>query len=81
MSQITPKLSTPLNTEEFQAVIKNGVVEIPRRYLRNLSNRVRVILLIEQTPETTANFIDQLIAQSVRVQGFRPLTREEIYAR
>jgi hypothetical protein len=81
MSQITPKLSTPLNTEEFQAVIKNGVIEIPRRYLRNLSNRVRVILLIEQTPETTANFIDQLIAQSVRVQGFRPLTREEIYAR
>jgi hypothetical protein len=66
---------------EFQAVIKNGVIEIPRRYLRNLSNRVRVILLIEQTPETTANFIDQLIAQSVRVQGFRPLTREEIYAR
>jgi hypothetical protein len=62
-------------------VIKNGVIEIPRRYLRNLSNRVRVILLIEQTPETTANFIDQLIAQSVRVQGFRPLTREEIYAR
>jgi hypothetical protein len=81
MSQITPKLSTPLNTEEFQAVIKNGVIEIPRRYLRNLSNRVRVILLIEQTPETTANFIDQLIAQSVRVQGFRPLTRDEIYAR
>jgi hypothetical protein len=81
MSQITPKLSTPLNTEEFQAVIKNGVIEIPRRYLRNLSNRVWVILLIEQTPETTANFIDQLIAQSVRVQGFRPLTREEIYAR
>ncbi len=66
---------------EFQAVIKNGVIEIPRRYLRNLSNRVRVILLIEQTPETTANFIDQLITQSVRVQGFRPLTREEIYAR
>jgi len=66
---------------EFQAVIKNGVIEVPRRYLRNLSNRVRVILLIEQMPETTANFIDQLIAQSVRVQGFRPLTREEIYAR
>ncbi len=81
MSQITPKLSTPINTEEFQAVIKNGVIEIPRRYLRNLSNRVWVILLIEQTPETTANFIDQLIAQSVRVQGFRPLTREEIYVR
>mgnify|MGYP000216548033 CR=1 FL=1 len=66
---------------EFQAVIKNGVIKIPHRYLRSLSSRVRVILLIEQMPETTANFIDQLLAQPVRVRGFRPLTREEIYAR
>jgi ureidoglycolate hydrolase len=66
---------------EFQAIIKNGVIEIPRQYLRNLSNRVRVILLVEQTPKTTVNFIDQLLAHPVRVQGFRPLTREEIYAR
>ncbi len=66
---------------EFQAMIKNGVIEIPRQYLKNLSNnRVRVILLVEQTPKTTVNFIDQLLAHPVRVQGFRPLTREEIYA-
>jgi len=66
---------------EFQTIIKNGVIEIPRQYLRNLSNRVRVILLVEQTPKSTVNFIDQLLAHPVRVQGFRPLTREEIYAR
>ena len=66
---------------EFQTIIKNGVIEIPRQYLRNLSNRVRVILLVEQTPKTTVHFIDQLLAHPVRVQGFRPLTREEIYAR
>jgi len=66
---------------EFQTIIKNGVIEIPHQYLRNLSNRVRVILLVEQTPKTTVNFIDQLLAHPVRVQGFRPLTREEIYAR
>lgn len=66
---------------EFRTTIKNGVIEIPRQYLRHLSNRVRVILLVEQTPKTTVNFIDQLLAHPVRVQGFRPLTREEIYAR
>jgi ureidoglycolate hydrolase len=66
---------------EFQTIIRNGVIEIPRQYLRNLSNRVRVILLVEQTPKATANFIDQLLAHPVRMQGFRPLTREEIYAR
>lgn len=67
---------------EFQTTIKNGIIEIPRRYLKNLSNRVRVILLIEETPNKTAvNFIDQLLAHPVRVEGFRPLTREEIYAK
>lgn len=66
---------------EFQTTIKDGIIEVPRRYLRNLSNRVRVILLVEQTPQTTVNFIDQLLAHPVHVQGFRPLTREEIYAR
>ncbi|MEM4203659.1 MAG: hypothetical protein QXS54_06285 [Candidatus Methanomethylicaceae archaeon] len=66
---------------EFQTTIKNGIIEIPRQYLKNLFNRVRVILLVEQTPKTTTNLIDQLLAHPVRVQGFRPLTREEIYAR
>ncbi|MEM2057206.1 MAG: hypothetical protein QXO76_02975 [Thermoproteota archaeon] len=66
---------------EFQTTIKNGIIEIPRQYLKNLSDRVRVILLVEQTPKTTMNLIDQLLAHPVRVQGFRPLTREEIYAR
>ncbi|MEM4234686.1 MAG: hypothetical protein QXU75_06025 [Candidatus Methanomethylicaceae archaeon] len=66
---------------EFQTTIKNGIIEIPRQYLKNLSDRVRAILLVEQTPKTTMNLIDHLLAHPVRVQGFRPLTREEIYAR
>jgi len=66
---------------EFQATVKNGVIEIPRQYLRNLTNRVRVILLVEEADKTTVNFIDQLLAHPVRVKGFRPLTREEVHAR
>lgn len=66
---------------EFQTTIKNGIIEIPRQYLKNLSDRVRVILLVEQAPKTTVNLIDQLLAHPVRVQDFRPLTRQEIYAR
>lgn len=65
---------------EFQTTVKNGIIEIPRQYLRNLTNRVRVILLVEEA-KTTVNFIDQLLAHPVRVKGFRPLTREEVYAR
>jgi hypothetical protein len=66
---------------EFQTTVKNGIIEIPRQYLRNLTDRVRVILLIEEAPQTTVNFIDQLLAHPIRVKDFRPLTREEIYAR
>lgn len=66
---------------EFQATIKNGMIEIPRQYLKNLTNRVRVILLVEEATKDSVNFIDQLLAHPVRVSGFRPLNREEVYAR
>jgi len=65
---------------EFQATVKDGIIEIPRKYLRNLTTRVRVILLAEESPKSTVNFIDQLLAKPMRVQGFRPLTREEVHA-
>jgi ureidoglycolate hydrolase len=66
---------------EFRAKIKNGFIEIPNQYSDKLSDRVRVILLVEQTPATTGNLINQLLAHPVRVQGFYPLTREEVHAR
>ncbi len=65
---------------EFQTTVENGISKIPRQYLRNLTNRVRVILLVEEA-KTTMNFIDRLLAHPLRVKGFRPLTREEVYAR
>ncbi len=66
---------------EFEATVKDGTIEIPRKYLRNFNTRVRVILLAERSPKTKTNFVDQLLAHPVKVQGFRPLTREEIYVR
>ncbi|PIV22445.1 MAG: hypothetical protein COZ69_05730 [Deltaproteobacteria bacterium CG_4_8_14_3_um_filter_45_9] len=65
---------------EFFATVKNGVIEIPREYLKHLTNRVRVILLVEEA-KPAVNFIDELLAHPVRVNGFRPLTREEVHAR
>jgi len=65
---------------EFYATVKNGVIKIPREYLRHLTNRVRVILLVEEA-ESAASFMEELLVHPVRVKGFRPLTREEIYGR
>mgnify|MGYP001586921687 CR=1 FL=1 len=65
---------------EFYSTIKNGRIEVPREYLINLTNRVRVILLVEDT-QSAENLIDELLANPLQVKDFRPLTREEVYAR
>ena len=70
-----------MNAIEFQATVKDGIIKVPRKYLRDISTRVRVILLAEESPKSRANLIDHLLAHPVRVQGFSPLKREQIYAR
>ncbi len=67
---------------EFQATVKNGTIKIPRKYEKRFLKRVKVILLAEETEQSaTANLIDQLLAKPLRIKNFKPLTREEIYAR
>jgi hypothetical protein len=66
---------------EFQATVKDGNIKVPRKYRRSLTARVHVILLAEKSRKSTTNLIDQLLAHPVQVQGFRPMTRDEIYAR
>lgn len=70
-----------METIEFQAVIKDGSIEIPQQYLKRLKAQVRVTLLTENTAKKQENLIDKLLVHPVRIKGFRPLTREEIYAR
>jgi hypothetical protein len=65
---------------EFQTKVKNGTIEIPEVYRDRFKERVRVILLAEEE-STTLNLIDQLLQHPVKVAGFKPLTREEIYER
>ena len=70
-----------MNAIEFQAIVKNGVIEIPGEYLKNLADHVRVIILAEQSPKAIVNLIDQLLAHPVQLQDFQPLTREQAHAR
>jgi hypothetical protein len=65
---------------EFQATVKNGTIEIPEVYRDRFKERVRVILLAEEE-SGTGNLIDQLLQHPIKVAGFKPLTREEIYGR
>ena len=65
---------------EFQTRIKNGTIEIPEVYRDQFKEKVRVILLAEEASLST-DLIDQLLQHPLKVVGFTPLTREELYER
>ncbi|MGH8064649.1 MAG: hypothetical protein ACRERE_05305 [Candidatus Entotheonellia bacterium] len=65
---------------EFQAKIKDGTIEIPEMYRNRFKAHVRVILLAEDK-NAAETFIDQLLQHPLKVKGFKPLTREEMYER
>jgi hypothetical protein len=66
---------------EFQAIVNDGVIEIPPEHRDQVTGRVRVILLSDESPAVKANMIDLLLAHPVEVEGFTPLTREEAHDR
>ncbi len=65
---------------EFQAHVKDGVIQIPPQYQEQFQNNVRVIILMEP-PSPTHTLIDQLLANPLHIPDFQPLSRDEIYAR
>jgi hypothetical protein len=65
---------------EFQATIKDGTIAIPEVYRQRFKDRVRVILLAEEE-SPTADLIDQLLQHPLKVAGFKPFTRDEMYER
>lgn len=65
----------------FQTQVADGMIKIPAEYRQEFRDRVTVILLHDEPLEDDDDIISELLAQPVHVDGFRPLSREEIYAR
>ena len=65
---------------EFQTRIRNGTIEIPEEFRDRFREYVRVILLAEEK-RSTADTIDRLIEDPLRIENFAPLTREEAHER
>ena len=66
---------------QFKTKIKNGVIEIPRKYQGKFKDKVRVTLVAEGSETEATNYLEELMAHPLKVEGFRPLTREEAHAR
>jgi hypothetical protein len=65
-------------TIEFESHIENGLIKIPVESIKKLAGKVKVIIVQEQ-PENSTNYIDELLESPLKVDHFTPLTREEIY--
>jgi hypothetical protein len=70
-----------METVQFKTKIKNGIIEVPKKYQGKFKDSVRVILITESSKAKAANYLDELMAHPVRVKKFHPLTREEAHAR
>lgn len=68
---------------EFEATVRNGVIEVPAEVRESLSERVRVILLVreERKGKRKRNRVEYLMDHPVRLVDPRPLTREETHKR
>ncbi|MCP4695801.1 MAG: hypothetical protein GY862_02970 [Gammaproteobacteria bacterium] len=71
---------------EFETMPENGIIKIPESYQSHLAGQVKVIILKEEKPEAAKQsdagktYLDELIDSPLEVKGFKPLSREEIYA-
>lgn len=66
---------------EFQTIIKNGVIEIPKQYQGRLQHRVRVILLGDEVieAELERRAIIDVLAESPGQQVFQTAESVEQY--
>ena len=63
---------------EFQAHIKDGIIEIPEEYRDQLTDSVRVILSSPQRASPTG-IIARLLEHPIQDSTFVPMKRDEIY--
>jgi len=65
---------------EFKSKIKNGIIQIPKKYKQKIGNTVKVIVITEKKAKQ-ADIIDKLLANPIKLKDFSPFLREEIYER
>ncbi|RPI73972.1 MAG: hypothetical protein EHM45_19910 [Desulfobacteraceae bacterium] len=65
---------------EFKTKIKNGTIQIPKRFKQNTGHTVKVIIISEQKPNQN-DIIEKLLTNPIKIKDFSPFLREEIYER
>ncbi|QTA91793.1 hypothetical protein [Desulfonema magnum] len=66
---------------EFRTKVTDGIIQIPEKYRKKIKNNVRVILLAEDSADTTSDIIEDILESPLKLPDFRSFKREEIYDR
>jgi hypothetical protein len=72
---------------EFSSVIDNGIIRVPEEYAERLSSPVKIIILANEDSEKAKKKAVPVrksiewLKEPWKIDGFKPLTREEIYDR
>ena len=67
-----------MSTIEFQATVTNGSIDIPEQYRNKVKGNVHVIL-VEEAAAERLDIIEQLLDNPLKVEEFKPFTRDELY--
>ena len=65
---------------EFKTKIKDGIIQIPKKYTKKIGNTVKVIILSDHKSKFS-DIVDTLLEHPVKVEDFKPFSRDEIYER
>ena len=64
---------------EFRAKIKDGMIQVPRKYTQKAGATVKVIILTDHGSKHS-DMVGELLEHPVKVGDFKPLSRDEIWA-
>ena len=65
---------------EFRTKIKNGTIQIPKKYTQKIGNTVKVIILCDHI-STPVDLVDELLKNPIRITDSKPISRDKIYDR
>lgn len=70
---------------EFETVVTSGHIDVPEECRKLNGQKVRVLVLLEEEPKeglVKKNiFIEKFIKHPLEVDGFTPISRNDIYER
>jgi hypothetical protein len=71
-----------MRTAEFEAEVRNGMIEIPAEYRELFVDSVHVTLSSDELDsQAKMTILDQWLASPIQVADFRPLSREQAHER